>query len=78
MVQHYNISAGEITYAAACDVYDVMQMPNGSAAFFCQARDRGTPAGAAISELISNHTAFLKKGRVPDDITLLLVHRPSG
>jgi hypothetical protein len=38
----------------------------------------GQSAGAAISELISDLTAFLKKGRVPDDITLLLVHRPSG
>jgi len=38
----------------------------------------GQSAGAAISELISDLTAFLKKGRVLDDITLLLVHRPSG
>ena len=38
----------------------------------------GQPAGAAISELISDLTAFLKNGRVPDDITLLLVHRPAG
>jgi len=38
----------------------------------------GQSAGAAVSELVSDLTAFLKKGRVPDDITLLLVHRPSG
>lgn len=38
----------------------------------------GQSAGAAISELVSDLTAFLKKGRAPDDITLLVVHRPSG
>ncbi|MEK7756996.1 MAG: SpoIIE family protein phosphatase, partial [Planctomycetota bacterium] len=38
----------------------------------------GQPAAAVISDLITDLTAFLKKGRTPDDITLLVVHRPSG
>ena len=37
----------------------------------------GQPAAAVISDLITDLTAFLKKGRTPDDITLLVIHRPS-
>jgi serine phosphatase RsbU (regulator of sigma subunit) len=38
----------------------------------------GQPAAAALNELVSDLTSFLKNGRAVDDITLLLVHRPSG
>ena len=53
--------------------------PLGEAKFVETLRDGfGRPAAAAVDELLSDLSAFLKKGRAPDDITLLLVHRPSG
>ena len=35
----------------------------------------GQPAAAALDELLSDLGAFFKKGRQPDDITILFVHR---
>jgi serine phosphatase RsbU (regulator of sigma subunit) len=53
--------------------------PLGEAKFVETLRDGfGRPAAAAVDELVSDLSAFLKKGRAPDDITLLLVHRPGG
>jgi serine phosphatase RsbU (regulator of sigma subunit) len=34
------------------------------------------PAAAAMDELVQDLAAFFKNGRLPDDITLLLLHRP--